>query len=290
MTSPAWTHLDDGIHVRQSAAFQMNSTVLLRADHAILVDPGVLASEIDDLAAVVRQASPAEITLLFTHAHWDHVLGRSWWPQAGTVAHDRFHAVLVRDQVGTLAEIEALAAQHGEVWTRGFSPFRPAQAVSGLRYQPIGSWRLVLRDAPGHADTQLTVHLPDARVLIAADMLSDIEIPLLDGPCLPYRRTLLDLAPLAENGAIETLIPGHGTIARGRDAVVGRLRRDLDYLGRLEREVAAAHRAGRSMEAAREQLSGLEYGGAPLAGQSLADHLENVGQEYRALAGPPARR
>ena len=79
----AWTRLEGHAHVRQSVAFQMNSVVLLDPDHTVIVDPGVLPSEIDDIAREVGSASPGEITLCFTHAHWDHVLGRSWWPSPG---------------------------------------------------------------------------------------------------------------------------------------------------------------------------------------------------------------
>src|SRR3989442_2270451 len=107
--SEAWTHLPDGIHVRQSAAFQMNSVLLDHSEQAILVDPGILASELDDLARVVRNANAATLTLLFTHAHWDHVLGRPWWPTAQTLAHDHFASEVRRDAARILDEIRALA-------------------------------------------------------------------------------------------------------------------------------------------------------------------------------------
>ncbi len=284
MSIARWTDLGGGIQVRQSAAFQMNSVLLLAPEHAVLVDPGVLASELDDLAERVRRAKPDAVTLVFTHAHWDHVLGRPWWPEAKTFAHDRFAAAVRREQTHIGAEIEALAARHGETWDRGFAPFRPGRAVSGLHYTRVGPWRLVFRDAPGHTDSQLTLHLPGARLLIAADMLSDIEIPMLDGPCAPYRRTLEELAPLAEHGAIEILIPGHGAIARGRDAVVERLRRDLDYLARLEAEVSSARRAGLTKEAMRERLAAMDYGGRKMEDAALQDHLENVDFTYDGLA------
>ncbi len=78
----SWTDLGGGIQVRHSAAFRMTSTVLLDRDHAVVVDPGVLPSELDDLARVVGKANPAEVTLILTHPHWDHVVGRAWFPDA----------------------------------------------------------------------------------------------------------------------------------------------------------------------------------------------------------------
>src|SRR5512132_3639931 len=94
----SWTDLENGVLVRQSVAFQMNSIALLHPEHAVLVDPGVLPSELDDFAARVAQARPAKVTLVLTHGHWDHVLGRPWWPQAEVVAHDRFATAVRRDE------------------------------------------------------------------------------------------------------------------------------------------------------------------------------------------------
>jgi hypothetical protein len=48
------------------------------------------------------------------------------------------------------------------------------------------------------------------------------------------RRTLEELRLLARNGAIETLIPGHGSIARGAAAINERLDRDLAFLATLD--------------------------------------------------------
>jgi glyoxylase-like metal-dependent hydrolase (beta-lactamase superfamily II) len=284
-----WTDLGGGLLVRQSAAFDMNATLLLDSEHAVLVDPGILPGEIDDLAARVSGARPTAITLVFTHPHWDHVLARPWWPEARTLAHDGFQAQLRKDPARVVSKIEALCRTHGESWTRGFAPFAPDEAVSGLHFTRFGPWRTVIRDAPGHCSSQISLHLPDRTTLIAADMLSDIEIPLLDGPCAPYLRTLRDLVPLAEGGAIETVIPGHGSIARGQGAVMERLHRDRDYLERLEREVGAALRGGKSKPEAGEQLADLEYAGAALAGPNREAHLRNVEFAYDGLAAGRSR-
>jgi len=147
----------------------------------------------------------------------------------------------------------------------------------------------VLRDAPGHCDSQLSLHLPERRLLLAADMLSDIEIPWLNRACEVYRRTLEDLLPLARGGAFETLVPGHGSIARGREAVLMRLHRDLDYLERLETGVRDALRQGLTVEAARSRLETMEYLGKDSSETPTREiHIQNVEHAYRGLeaAGP----
>lgn len=83
--------------------------------------------------------------------------------------------------------------------------------------------------APGHS----ALFFPDLGVLVAGDMLSDIEIPLLDldaeDPAGDYRAGLELLAGL---GGVRWLIPGHGHVG---DAAEFRRRVDLDrrYLDSL---------------------------------------------------------
>jgi glyoxylase-like metal-dependent hydrolase (beta-lactamase superfamily II) len=272
---PLWTGLGDGIRVRQSRAYRMNSTLLLDPEHAVLVDPGVLPSELDDLAAAVREASPRALTIVFTHAHWDHVLGRPWWPEARTLAHADVGPELRRERETILREAAGCAREHSETWTRGFEPFEPGVPVRGEATHSCGPWRLAVREAPGHSDTQLTTLLPERRVLIAGDMLSDIEIPWLDREPAAYRRTLEALLPPAGRGEIETLVPGHGSIARGTGSVLERLRRDLDYLAELESGAREARAAGLTLEETQARLASVEH--PARGGSGMAEvHRENV--------------
>jgi hypothetical protein len=113
-------------------------------------------------------------------------------------------------------------------------------------------------------------------------MLSDIEIPTLDGPPSNYRRTLADLLVLAQHGAIETLVPGHGAIARGQEAVLERFQHDLDYLAAVVRGVTEARGGGLTLEAATERLAALDYTGKSGLPFPMADnHRKNVAHAWR---------
>jgi len=285
MAQDPWIDLGQGSRVRRSRAYAMNSVALLHPEHTVVVDPGVLPSELDDIAAATAAVSPAAVTLAFTHSHWDHVLGRPWWPGAQTLAHDRLAMETKRDAERIQRESEAIARRHGETWTRGFVPFRPDVEASGLRFLKLGPWRLVLRDAPGHSSSQLTFHLPDRGILLAADMLSDLEPPILDGPPARYRETLRTLTPLFEGGAITTLVPGHGSVAAGPE-VRERLHRDLDYLDRLEAEVGRARSEGLDLEATRARLAAMPYPGRERGEENLREHLDNVGFAFEAAGSP----
>lgn len=283
----AWTDLGAGVRVRQSRAFMMNSSLLLDREHAIAIDPGVLPSELDELRAAAREAGAAHASLFLTHAHWDHVLARPWWPDAEVIGHDRFAAEVAAGEASILDDATKLAAQHGETWPGGFKAFRPRYTVSGLHYTTRGPWHLVFRDAFGHCDSQLTLHLPDRKLLFAADMLSDVEIPMLDREPAAYRHTLESLLQLVENGAVETLVPGHGSIANGADAILTRLHEDLDYLEALDHHAAAAVREGHDLEATAAALAAMEYRGKSGGPFPMTEvHRENVRLAWQAAKAP----
>ena len=286
MTS--WTDLGGGVQVRQSRVFWMNSALLLDREHAVLVDPGVLPSELDDLAAAVRAAGARSISLVFTHSHWDHVLGRPWWPQAGTVGHAALEAELRRDAAAILAEASGHATRSGEAWSHGFRPFEPDLVFEGEQSLARGPWRLVLREAQGHCDSQITVQLEDRRLLFAADLLSDLEIPWLDREPAAYRRTLERIEILTTAGDIETLVPGHGSIALGAKAVLARVRRDLRYLDALEIGVREARRAGLSLEETQARLAAMDYLGKGAAYPMDDVHRENVRITWESVEREPA--
>jgi glyoxylase-like metal-dependent hydrolase (beta-lactamase superfamily II) len=78
----------------------------------------------------------------------------------------------------------------------------------------------------GHTPGHGAVFLPSAGVLVAGDMLSDIEIPLLDTvadePLRDYRTGLQRLAAVP---GVQWVVPGHGHVG---DAAEFRRRLDAD--------------------------------------------------------------
>jgi glyoxylase-like metal-dependent hydrolase (beta-lactamase superfamily II) len=287
-----WTDLGSGVRVRQSRLYAMNSGLLEKEDHVVLIDPGVLRSELDDIASRVPRPV-ASVTILFTHHHWDHVLGLSHFPEAETVGHDRLAAMLDAEASSIDEAARRHSAAAGEPWTSTFAPFPIGRAVSGQHVTRLGAFRAVLRDAPGHADTQLTAHVPELGLLFAADMLSDIEIPMLEGarglsggPVGAYRRTLEALRPLALGGAIETLVPGHGAIARGTQALE-RIDRDLAYLEALDRGVRASLSEGASLGATQARMASMDYLGKHAPYSMEPHHRDNVRAAFEHAAREP---
>lgn len=228
----------EGVLVRQSQFCQSNAIVVIGSDGVLLIDPGVEGHDLRTLSDdLVRLGLPVAAGFA-THPHWDHLLWHAEFgtvPRYGTekcVATARAHAVDARTKAQRLA------------------PGVPVELIGQLTPLASGAasvpWdgpdvQIIEHDAhaPGHA----ALVIAPADVVVAGDMLSDVEIPLLDlrsgsrDPLGDYETGFGLLAATLNNPDV-TLIPGHGSIARG-DQANARVLADQDYLDDL--------RSGRTM-------------------------------------------
>jgi len=282
----AWSAPASGVRVRTSCCYAMNSVVFAAEDHALVIDPGVLPSELDDLAAAVAEAAPRfeNVALAFTHPHWDHVLGRPWFPGATTFAHAGFADELERDATRIASEAERWIVDQGERPPQAFRAFTPDLKARGTALVKLGPFDVVTYDTPGHSGSHLALWLPQHGTLVAGDLLSDIEIPWLDAAPWVYRASLKSLHWLFEQEDVQLLVPGHGPAAHGRRDGYRRLLRDLDYLLHLEDGVGTAWKRGLTLEETRADLARMDYLGKD-APYSMNDvHAENVRFAWQAMA------
>jgi hydroxyacylglutathione hydrolase len=232
----ALTEIAPGVYVSSAELYTTTSTVIADGHGGCLVvDPAVTVTEVGELAAALEARGLRPVAGWSTHPHWDHVL---WSARLGDVP--RFGtqdavAVAERERAGLIEGVTTSAPGHDlERFGRltamaGEMPGWRGQAVQVLAHQA---------HAPGHG----ALLLPEVGVLIAGDMLSDIEIPLLDvddqDPAGHYRA---GLELLAGAPGVRVIVPGHGHV--GDRAELGRrARADLRYLDALERGAAEAGR------------------------------------------------
>jgi glyoxylase-like metal-dependent hydrolase (beta-lactamase superfamily II) len=197
--------LADGVWVATSAWYATTTTVLLDgAGGAVVVDPAFLPAE---LAAIPVDLAALGIRCLAgvsTHEHYDHVLWHPAlgdvprWSSSGTVEHLR-------------REREAMLAPLAEYLT-------PDLIDIAGRLQPLqdGSlpWsgpRAEFIEHDAHAPGHLALLLAGPGVLVAGDMLSDVELPMPTG-----EESLQGYAEGLERlrGAVlaaRWVVPGHGS-------------------------------------------------------------------------------
>jgi hydroxyacylglutathione hydrolase len=218
-----------GVLVATAELYTTTSTVVTGADGGCLViDPAVAVTELAGLAARLAGTGLRPRVGFATHPHWDHVL---WHRDLGDVS-----------RYATPAAVAAAERQRGELISAaeaevpGHDPELLARLVAlpGDRVPWDGPEAVVIAH-DGHAPGHGAVFLPDTGVLMAGDMLSDIEMPLLDvagaDPLGDYRTGLERLAALE---GVRWLVPGHGSVGDAGE-FRRRVEADLGYLERLGR-------------------------------------------------------
>lgn len=230
------TEIAPGVLVATSELFITTTTVVTgRAGRCLVIDPAVTVAELAALAAELAAAGLRPEAGFATHPHWDHVL---WSRDLGDVpryAAPRAVTTAVTERDGLVSGVQEGAPGHDLALFGQLTALAPdAGAIPWDGPQAL----VVTHD--GHAPGHSAVFLPGTGTLIAGDMLSDIEIPLLDlaepDPLGDYRT---GLARLAELAGVRQVVPGHGAVG---DAAEFRRRvtADFGYLDGLASGTASA--------------------------------------------------
>lgn len=221
-----------------SDVWQTTCTAVRSGDEGFVIDSPVYPEELRAVPEVLQQAGFPVSGLLATHGDWDHLLGRTAFPEASLGCAESTAARLAAEVGQAQRELREFDAEH-------YVAERPPLALGSLQALPVpgrlelgsapaaGAHELELYLADGHTADGVAYWLPWARTLVCGDYLSPVEIPALapGGSIDRYRATLARLAPLVDQA--EWVIPGHGApidAARASDI----LAQDDAYLAALQ--------------------------------------------------------
>jgi glyoxylase-like metal-dependent hydrolase (beta-lactamase superfamily II) len=222
-----------GLHadviVATSRAYQTTCTLVRGGAEAFCIDSPVFPDELEILPAVAEQAGFGVVGLLATHADWDHLLGRYAFPEAPLGCSETTAARLVNEPGAAQRELRAFDEELYVERPRPLS-LPSAQRLDVPGSVEMGDRELELQPADGHTVDGMAVWIPWARVLVAGDYLSPVEIPMIEGTASAYLATLNRLEPLVEQA--DHVVPGHGAPLDGvRAAAI--LREDRTYVEAL---------------------------------------------------------
>jgi glyoxylase-like metal-dependent hydrolase (beta-lactamase superfamily II) len=227
----------EGVLVHQSNFLQTNAVVVQGRAGVLLIDPGVRGDEMTCLANDLRELGQPVVAGFSTHPHWDHLL---WHASLGTAPRygTARCAATVRERLsdaGAKARIAGMIppdiVEQVPLDLLGLITGLPAEA----EHIPWDGPQVRIIEHQAHAPGHASLVIEERGVLIAADMLSDLLIPLLDlnGAADPIEDYLTALR-LVEGvaGEIDVVIPGHGSVG-GADQVQARIDQDRAYLHAL---------------------------------------------------------
>ena len=223
----------EGVLVHQSEFMQTNAVVVRGETGVLLVDAGVLESELGCLADDLRELDQPVVAGFSTHPHWDHLLWHARLGEAPRYATDRCAATVRERLPDAAAKARVTVMMPPEII--GKVPLDLLGEVTGL---PTGTTHIPW-DGPAvriiehkaHASGHAALLIEGAKVLLAGDMLSDILIPMLDLSSVDPVGDYLDALDLLERvaGDVEVVVPGHGSTGDAGQ-VTARIAQDRAYL------------------------------------------------------------
>lgn len=229
-----------GVYVLRYPVLDVNATLLVGDGAALVVDTLSTTSQATELAAAVRRVTPYPLTVVNTHHHFDHCLGNAvlagadagaiWGHEVAAAYLRERGESLRREAYRTLTAVAPDAA--GEI--DQVSVRAPDHTVHTESTLDIGGRVAVLRHfGPGHTDGDLVVHVPDADLIVAGDLVEESGPPAFEDS-FPVRWPEAVAALLDLTGPASTVVPGHGALV-GREFVHGQ-HTDLTTLAWLIRE------------------------------------------------------
>ncbi|MEJ3745398.1 MBL fold metallo-hydrolase [Actinomycetes bacterium KLBMP 9797] len=203
----------------------VNATLVVGDGAALLVDTLATAAQARELAAAARRITGAAWTVVHTHHHFDHTFGTATltappgavWAHTEAAARLRDHPEAVRR--AAYDEASRLAPEIAEdlLTVPVVAPTQTVRHEAALR---VGGRPVLLRHlGRGHTAGDLVVHVPDADVVIAGDLVEESAAPAFDEAYpLEWPETVAALLRLTTPAT--TVVPGHGA-AVGQNFVRG---------------------------------------------------------------------
>jgi glyoxylase-like metal-dependent hydrolase (beta-lactamase superfamily II) len=195
----------------------VNVTLVVGDGEALLVDTLSTDPQARQLAEAIRALTPYPLTIVNTHHHFDHCFGnavlaaggRPIWGQEEAAAllterADRLRREWYEQWASADPELAAGLAQ-----VRVVPPDRTVHREAELT---VGGRRVLLRHlGRGHTAGDLVVHVPDADLLVAGDLVEQSGPPSFeDSYPIEWPDTVHELLHLA--GPQTTVVPGHGAV------------------------------------------------------------------------------
>lgn len=219
------------IDVQHSGIWQLSSAVVADAGACLVIDPGYFPRELEELAATAA-ARGTTTHVVFTHGHWDHVMGWRSFPGTDVVGSTRLVADVAGNTAAAVTNLSSARDFDGQwyvvragplAWPERLRPLGDGETLT------VGGATLRALALPGHSPDGLALLLDEPRVLFAGDYLSPCEIPFVND-VEAYRATLRRLLALFPE--MDAVVPGHGPrLSRNEAAEIAR--DDLAYLDAL---------------------------------------------------------
>lgn len=204
-----WVEVGSRVYARRYAELDLTTGLVVGAERALVVDTRGDRAQGAELAAAVRAVTPLPVTVVYTHAHFDHCFGTCAFEVGRILAHPGCARTLADTAETQRAEWTGYYRERGDPDTAAAlaatTVVPPTDLVVKATLDLGGRTATISHPGPGHTDHDLVVHVPDPGVLFAGDLVERGAPP-----------DFTDAHPLAWPDALAALpeaavvVPGHG--------------------------------------------------------------------------------
>ncbi|GAA3121280.1 MBL fold metallo-hydrolase [Streptosporangium carneum] len=232
----------DRVLVRRHTELDLSVGLVVGDGGCLVVDTRGDERQGAELAAEVRRITRDPWTVVITHSHFDHSFGTRPFLDCPVWAHEGCRTDLVENGAAARDVWARWYRERGEDGIAddiaGTEIVLPDRLVTGGAELSVGGRAVVLAHfGPGHSGNDLVVHVPDAEVVFAGDLVENGAPP-------DYEDAFPLGWPAALDGLLGLLGPAGGTVVPGHGDPVDRgfvvaQRAETAAVAELCREVAA---------------------------------------------------
>ncbi|AWS41027.1 MBL fold metallo-hydrolase [Streptosporangium sp. 'caverna'] len=235
-----WIEVADRVLVRRYAELDLSVGLVLGDGGCLVIDTRGDERQGAELASQVRRITRDPWTVVLTHSHFDHSFGTRAFLECPVWAHEGCRTDLIENGETTR---EAWRLRYLTEEQAGIADdiakteiVLPDRLVTDRAELVAGGRRVVLTHfGRGHSSNDLVVHVPDAGVVFAGDLVENGAPPAYgDAYPLEWPGTVDGVLGLAGDG---TVVPGHGDPVDR--AFVVTQRAEIGAVAELCEEVAA---------------------------------------------------
>lgn len=204
----------DGIDVR--------GALVMGAERVVVWDT---LSHPNDMKVYLPLIQNKELTIVYSHADWDHIWGTAGLPHQGKliIGHS---ACLTRFTTDVPKKLHEKQNAEPILWDEVIL-IRPNLTFQSEMSIDLGSLTLTLHYLPGHSPDCLVAFIPETGILLAGDAL-ETPFPVINEDS-PLELWIAGLQRWAHNPQVQTVIPAHGAIG-GCEIIQA----NVDYLQRIK--------------------------------------------------------
>ncbi|MET7333421.1 MBL fold metallo-hydrolase [Nonomuraea sp. NPDC005650] len=208
--SEHWQEVGDRVYVRRHKSFDMNVGLVVGDGHCLILDTRSSHREAGELVEAVRSITGSPWTVVNSHSHFDHYFGNAIFGPAEIWGHvrcaeeieqygERARAGMIKSQPERRAEYEEVAI------------VPPDHTFTVEASLDIGGRIVHLRHfGLGHSSNDVVVHVPDAGVVFAGDLVEEGAPPAFsDSYPLDWPVTM---AAILDELPEQVVVPGHGAV------------------------------------------------------------------------------